>query len=244
MPTDRLEQNATVREARSAPRAGGRLKRLLRENGLSLTVFGLFLIFLAGESVAGYFAHNDERREHGEQTISYGQFITSGTFIESTTENWESEFLEMGAYALLTAFLLQKGSAESKKLNQSEPVDRDPRTSRKPQAPWPVRRGGWVLRVYENSLSIGFASLFLGAFLLHAWGGMHAYNHDQQAHGEQAVSFLQFLSSPQFWFQSLQNWQSEFLGLGSMVVLSIFLRQRGSPESKPVDSPHSQTGGD
>lgn len=220
-------------------------RNFLRDNGLSLAVFNLFLLFLVGESIAGYFAHNAEQQEHGEPPLSYAQFITSGTFIESTTENWESEFLEMGAYALLTAFLFQRGSAESKKLDQSEPSDRDPRTSpNKHRAPWPVRRGGWVLRVYENSLSIAFALLFLGAFLVHAWGGMHAYNEDQRLHGEEAIGFLQFLGNPQFWFQSLQNWQSEFLGLGSMIVLSIFLRQRGSPESKPVDSPHSETGGD
>jgi hypothetical protein len=225
--------------------AESRIRRRLRENGLSLVVFGLFLLFLAGESLAGFLANNDERREHGQAPVSYTEFITSGTFLESTTENWESEFLEMGAYALLTAFLFQRGSAESKQLDRSIPVDRDPRASRnRADAPWPVRHGGWVLRIYENSLSIGFALLFVTAFLLHAWGGMHAYNDDQQAHGEAMVSFLRFLKTPQFLFQSLQNWQSEFLGLGSMVVLSIFLRQRGSPESKPVDSPHSETGGE
>jgi succinate dehydrogenase hydrophobic anchor subunit len=224
--------------------AESRTKRLLRENGLSVVVFGLFFLFLAGESLAGFLAHNDERRAHGEAPVSYRQFVTSGTFLESTTENWESEFLEMGAYALLTAFLFQRGSAESKKLDRSEPVDRDPRTApRHANVPWPVRRGGWILKLYENSLSLGFALLFVMAFLLHAWGGMHAYNEDQLAHGEETVSLAQFVTTSQFWFQSLQNWQSEFLGLGSMVVLSIFLRQRGSPESKPVDSPHSETGG-
>jgi hypothetical protein len=220
-------------------------KQFLRNNGLSLAVFSLFLLFLIGESIAGHLAHNAEAHEHGEPPLTYLQFISSGTFIESTTENWESEFLEMGAYALLTAFLFQRGSAESKNPDQSMPTDRDPRTSpHKDKAPWPVRRGGWVLRVYENSLCIAFALLFLAAFFVHAWGGMHAYNEDQRRHGEETVSFAQFLGNSQFWFQSLQNWQSEFLGLGSMIVLSIFLRQRGSPESKPVDAPHSETGGD
>ena len=221
------------------------MRRFLRQNGLSVAVFGLFLLFLAGESIAGYLAHNEELHEHGAPPLPYVRFITSGTFIESTTENWESEFLEMGAYVLLTAFLFQKGSAESKKLDQSEPADRDPRKAPPhPDAPWPVRRGGWILRLYENSLSIGFAVLFLTAFLLHAGGGMAAYNEDQRLHGEEAITLIQFLGTSQFWYQSLQNWQSEFLGLGSMVVLSIFLRQRGSPESKPVASAHSETGGD
>lgn len=245
--TERIERRPIAEPSRIAPGKNAqvsRLRRFVHHNGLSLAILGLFVVFLAGESVAGYFAHNDERREHGKSALSYVAFISSGTFIESTTENWESEFLEMGAYVLLTALLFQRGSAESKRLDQSEPVDRDPRQSLNPAAPWPVRRGGWVLRLYENSLCIGFGLLFLGAFLLHAWGGTHAYNEEQQLHGGPAVSFLQFLASSQFWFQSLQNWQSEFLGLGSMVLLSIFLRQRGSPESKPVDSPYSETGGD
>ncbi len=220
-------------------------KQFLRNNGLSLAVFGLFLLFLVGESIAGFYANNAEQHAHGQPPLTYGEFLTSGTFIESTTENWESEFLEMGAYALLTAFLFQRGSAESKNPDQSLPTDRDPRTSpHKAQAPWPVRRGGWVLRLYENSLSLAFALLFICAFFVHAFGGVHAYNEEQRQHGEAAISLLQFLGNSKFWFQSLQNWQSEFLGLGSMVVLSIFLRQRGSPESKPVDSPHSETGSD
>ena len=219
------------------------MKRILRDNGLSIAVFGLFILFLIGESIAGHRANNEDRREHALPPVSYLEFIASGDFIESTAENWESEFLEMAAYALFTAVLFQKGSAESKKIGVPEQVDRDPRLSRhKQNAPWPVRRGGWALRVYENSLSVAFLLLFLSAFLLHAWGGMQAYNEQQAEHGGSADSLFQFMSSWQFWFQSLQNWQSEFLGLGSMIVLSIFLRQRGSPESKPVDAAHSDTG--
>jgi len=219
------------------------MKRILRDNGLSIVVFGLFLLFLIGESIAGHRASNEDRQEHAQPPESYLEFIASGDFIESTTENWESEFLEMAAYALFTAFLFQRGSAESKKPDEPEAVDRDPRLCcHKADAPWPVRRGGWVLRVYENSLSLGFLLLFLGAFMLHAWGGMEAYNDQQRQHGGAPHSLLEFMSTSRFWFQSLQNWQSEFLGLGSMVVLSIILRQRGSPESKPVDAAHSETG--
>jgi hypothetical protein len=149
----------------------------------------------------------------------------------------------MAAYAWFTALLFQRGSAESRKIDVAEQVDRDPRHFRdKRDAPWPVRRGGRVLRVYENSLSLAFLLLFLTSFLLHAWDGMHAYNDQQREHGGLPASLFEFMSSSQFWFQSLQNWQSEFLGLGAMVVLSIFLRQRGSPESKHVDAAHSETG--
>lgn len=221
------------------------MRRILRDNGLSIVVLGLFVLFLAGESIAGYFAHNDERAAHGEPAESYGDFLSSGEFLESTTENWESEFLEMAAYVVFTASLFQRGSAESKKIGVPEKVDRDPRQFRdKRDAPWPVRRGDWILRVYENSLSIAFLLLFFAAFFAHAWGGMRAYNEDQREHGGASASLTEFMSSSQFWFQSLQNWQSEFLGLGSMVVLSIYLRQRGSAESKPVDAAHSETGKD
>jgi hypothetical protein len=149
----------------------------------------------------------------------------------------------MFAYVLLTVFLVQKGSSESKKLDGPEAVDRDPRTVKKrPGTPWPVRHGGWWLKLYENSLSLAFLVLFLVSFVLHAVGGARLYNESQMEHGGEMVTVAQYLGTPQFWFESFQNWQSEFLSLAAMVVLSIFLRQRGSPESKPVDAPHGHTG--
>jgi hypothetical protein len=149
----------------------------------------------------------------------------------------------MAMYVLLTAFLYQRGSAESKQIGKREEVDRDPRLARnKPGAPWPVRRGGWVLKVYESSLSLAFLLLFFVSFALHAAGGVVEYNADQAVHGGEQLSIAGYLATAQFWFESFQNWQSEFLSLVAMVVLSIFLRQRGSPESKPVDAPHHQTG--
>ncbi len=151
----------------------------------------------------------------------------------------------MAAFVLLTVFLYQHGSAESKKLDGPEPVDRDPRlSSRLPGTPWPVRRGGWVLRVYENSLSAAFIVLFLVSFWLHAAGGARVYNELQATHGGEPATLFGYLATSQFWFESFQNWQSEFLSLAAMIVLSIFLRQRGSPESKPVDAPHGETGRD
>ncbi len=149
----------------------------------------------------------------------------------------------MACYVLLTVFLFQRGSSESKRPDVLELVDLDPRDSpNKASAPWPVRRGGLVLVLYENSLSIAFGSLFVASFVLHAATGVAHYNEELMEHGQPSLSLMQFVGSAQFWFESFQNWQSEFLSLAAMVVLTIFLRQRGSPESKPVDAPTWDTG--
>jgi Na+/H+ antiporter NhaD/arsenite permease-like protein len=220
------------------------MRKILHENGLSIVFLGLFLLILVGQAAAGHFAYNEEQQEHGQPTVDIVGYIGSSHFLEATMENWESEFLQMFAFVVLTAFLFQKGSAESKDPDKPEPADRDPRKSRnKKDAPWPVRKGGLALTLYENSLSLAFLLMFLMAFVLHAIGGAEEYNQDQQEHGGgEVVSTLEYMGTPQFWFESLQNWQSEFLAVGAMVVLSIFLRQKGSAESKPVDSPHSETG--
>ena len=218
-----------------------------RNNGLSLVLFGLFFFtFLIGQSVVGHLEHNEDQRLHGQPAITYLQYLGTDHFLEATMENWESEFLQMFFFVVLTVFLFQKGSAESKKPDEEEAVDRDPRKSRhKKDAPWPVRKGGPVLTIYEHSLSLAFFLLFLFSFILHAVGGAGVYNDEQKEHGQQqSVSVVEYMGTSRFWFESLQNWQSEFLAVGSMVVLTIFLRERGSKESKPVDSPHSQTGDD
>ena len=219
------------------------MKHKLREYGLSITLLGLFFVIQVGLSLVGQRQYNHEQADHGQPTVSYLEYVRGPAFLEATMENWESEFLQMFAYVLLTAFLFQKGSAESKDPEKQEAVDRDPRQSRDVEnAPWPVRKGGIVLKLYENSLSIALFLLFTIAFVLHAVGGAKVYSQQQTAHGEQAVTVVQYLGTAQFWFESLQNWQSEFFSIGILVLLSIFLRQKGSPESKPVDSPHSMTG--
>jgi hypothetical protein len=219
------------------------MRRLLRENGLSIVLVSAFLAFWIGQSVAGYREYNDEQRQHGRPETAYRAYLGSAHFWEATTENWESEFLQIFFYVFLTAFLYQKGSAESKKLDEREPVDRDPRAGRRrADAPWPVRRGGVVLTIYEHSLSLAFLLLFVMAITLHAVSGASDYNQEQAEHGLPPVSPLQYAHTSRFWFESFQNWQSEFLAIALVVLLSIFLRQRGSPESKPVDSPHSETG--
>jgi len=208
----------------------GALGRFLRNNGLSLTVFALFLVTGLGQALTGMHEHNSEQLAHGEQQVDLPAYLASGHFMEAIAENWESEFLQMAAYVLLTVFLFQRGSSESKKLDEPEAVDRDPRASeRKPGAPWPVLRGGLILRIYENSLSLAFVFLFLVSFWLHVVGGTRSYNEEQLAHGESAVTAVEYLATPRFWFESFQNWQSEFLSLATMVWLSIYLRQRGSP---------------
>lgn len=219
------------------------MKRFWRDNGLSLVLFALFLVLWGGQALTGWRDEVEARRDEGALPPTLVQYLRSGSFVEATAENWESEFLQMFGYVLFTVFLYQRGSAESKSPDEPEEVDRDPRLSRRSDAPGPVKAGGWRLRLYENSLSLAFLALFLVSFVFHAMGGAAAYNEEQRLHGEAEVSLWEFLGHARFWFQSFQNWQSEFLAIWSMVVLTIFLRQRGSPESKPVDSPHSQTGG-
>jgi hypothetical protein len=220
------------------------MRRFFRNNGLSVVLLSLFVLFWAGQSVAGHREYNSDQEQHGEAQVSFLSYLKGSHFWEATAENWESEFFQMFGYVILTAFLYQKGSSESKKPDEPEPVDRDPRKSKqKKSAPGPVQRGGLALKLYENSLSLAFLLFFLISIGLHAAAGARDYNQEQREHGQmEQLSTLQYAGTSRFWFESFQNWQSEFLAIASMVMLSIFLRQRGSPESKPVDSPHNQTG--
>lgn len=218
------------------------MKNFLRNNSLSIVLLLVFLVLLFAESFTGFKNYNQDQQEHSQPTTSYSQYLMTGNFIEGVFENWESEFLQMGAYVLLTVHLRQKGSAESKKLRGEEPTDRNPKQSASPDSPWPVRHGGAWLKVYNYSLSIAFILLFLLSFLLHAYGGSRDACQQNQQHGQPCTSMVGFMGTSEFWYQSFQNWQSEFLAVLSIVVLTIFLRQKGSPESKPVNSPYSETG--
>ena len=219
--------------------------RFFRNNGLSVVMLALFLLTLLGQSIAGYHEYNEDQREHGEPTVTYAEYHTTGHFVEAVFENWESEFLQMAAYVLLTAYLFQRGSAESKDPDETAPQDADPAASRNRRgAPWPVRRGGLALKLYQNSLFLAFILLFLISFWLHASGGAKEYNEEQRAHGAPVVSTVEYVGTSRFWFESFQNWQSEFLSVACIIIFSIYLRQKGSPESKPVAAPHSQTGND
>jgi hypothetical protein len=217
--------------------------RWLHEHSLFTVNLLLFLVFLVIMAVNGFMVENDELTEHGAAAIGFGEYLTSGSFVEAVFENWESEFLQMASYVVLTIFLLQKGSSESKPIGERPEQDEDPREATiTPRTPWPVRRGGWVLVAYENSLAIFFVVLFLLSFWLHAAGGAAAYSEEQALHGLPGMGTLEYLTTPQFWFESMQNWQSEFLAVAAIVGASVYLRQRGSPESKPVATPHDETG--
>ena len=219
------------------------MRQQWRNNGLSLVMFGLFVLLLFAQSLAGYHEYNDNQQAHQQPHIQYVEYLTSGHFWGSVFENWESEFLQMAAYVVLTVFLYQRGSAESKDPDTNEPVDEDPRVHHDdPRAPWPVRKGGLALTLYAHSLSIALFVLFVFSFLGHAASGVTHYNAEQRAHGQATVSMLQYLGTSRFWFESFQNWQSEFLAMGALAVFSIWLREKGSPESKPVHSAHDKTG--
>jgi len=213
------------------------MKRFCRRHGLSLVLGVLFIATLGfGQFLTGRREYNAARADRHLPPVGLAEYGASAHFVEATAENWESEFFQMFVYVVLTAFLFQKGSAES-----NDP-DR-PRTPEPPltaRSPWAARRGGWVRRIYEHSLSLALLGLFLGSFLLHAAGGARLRNEEEMASGRRPLTMVEYLGTSRFWFESFQNWQSEFLAIGSMVVLSIFLREKDSPESKPVNMPHGE----
>jgi Domain of unknown function (DUF6766) len=219
------------------------MKTLWRNNGLSITLFTLFMVFFSGQAVMGWLQENQELEQHQQGSVTFAHYVASNSFIEVTAENWESEFLQMFIYVVFTVFLFQRGSSESKSPDEAEEVDRDPRLSKdKPSAPWPVHAGGMVLKLYESSLALTFFLLFVISSGLHALGGAGQFNEENRLHGAPTVTVLEYLGTSRFWFESFQNWQSEFLAIASMVWLAVYLRQRWSPESKPVHAPHAETG--
>jgi hypothetical protein len=178
----------------------------------------------------------------GGQQLAMSQYLTSGHFLQATFENWESEFLQMALFLILSMFLYQKGSAESKDPDQEEDVDREPNPKKK-DAPWPVKKGGFILAIYKHSLCYTLTFLFLLSFVFHWYGSLKDFNEEQQLKGKPTESASEYLSNSRLWFESFQNWESEFLSIFAIVVLSVFLREQGSPQSKPVDAANSETGG-
>lgn len=214
------------------------MRRRLRNHALSIVAFSCFLVFWILQAYFGWVAENSELAEHGRSAQSLWAYLGSGGFAEATFENWESEFLQMGAYVLLTAALVERGSAESRAPEStSEHPDRT-----RPDAPWPVRRGGIWRWLYSHSLSMALLSFFVLSFAGHLLGGTAEHNDQRELHGLTPVSVWRFAGDAEFWFQSMQNWQSEFLAVGALIVLSIVFRERDSPESKRVDAPWSETG--
>lgn len=210
-------------------------------NSLSIVFVSLFLIALVAQAFFGWKQHNDEVLELGGTAIAFGEYLTTGHFVSATFENFQSEFLQMAMYVLLTISLRQIGSAESKDIEKPEEVDREPDPN-KEDAPGPVKRGGWQLKLYQNSLSLVFVVLFAGSWIGHLYGSFVDHNDQQLLHGKPEQDLLTYMGEPDFWFETFQNWQSEFLSVASIVILSIYFRQKGSPESKPVDAAHMETG--
>lgn len=210
----------------------------LYKNGLSIVIVSLFLIFLFCQLITGWHVKNSELAEHTIPPLTLYRYFLSPHFMQTTFENWESEFLQMGMYVLLTVILRQKGSAESKSMTEQEDVDKDPVVHKK--APWAVKKGGFVLSVYKHSLSLSLGILFLLSFILHFIGSLNNYNEEQVQKNLPILNWKQYIVDSQFWFESFQNWQSEFLAVASLVILSIWFREKGSPESKPVDRAHDE----
>ena len=221
------------------------MKTFLRENSLGL-VFGiLFLIVLAAQAFAGLADYNQQQVTEGLQPVSLGRYLTSASFGTDVAENWQSEYLQFFLYVFLTVWLLQKGSPESKSLDEpGRESDRKQKVGRYADEDSPAwaRARGWKLTVYSNSLGLVMGVIFFASWLTQSIAGVAAYNEDQLGNLQDPVSWGQYLVEPDFWNRTLQNWQSELLAVASMAILAIFLRQRGSPQSKPVGTAHSATG--
>jgi hypothetical protein len=223
------------------------VKRFLRENGLTAFFVLILILALVGQSVAGMAEFNDNQVAQGQEGVSYLHYITSSDFAVDVAENWQSEFLQFFLYIFATIWLLQRGSSESKKLDKAgRESDEDQQVGRfaGPDSPRWARLAGWRLKVYSNSLGLVMGMIFLLSWLAQSIAGRAAYDAQQLSQREDPVSWLGYVASPDFWSRTLQNWQSEFLAVASMAALSIYLRQRGSPESKPVGAPHTSTGGE
>jgi uncharacterized protein DUF6766 len=224
---------------------GGALARFLKENSLSLFFFAIFLAALIGQAIAGHSLFNQEQADHHEATVSFWTYVTSSSFGNAVTENWQSEYLQFALFALLTVWLLQRGSPESKEIDQAgTESDEEQKVGRysNSRSPLWARTGDIRTRIYENSLIIVMALIFFASWFAQSVTGWTEFNNEQAAHGGHAVSWLNYIGSSSFWEATLQNWQSEFLAVGSFAVLTVYLRQRGSPESKPVGAAHGATG--
>jgi hypothetical protein len=222
-----------------------RARRFARDNGLSL-VFGiLFLVVLVAQAIAGHNEFNDEQRQHDSEQIGLWRYVTSARYASAVLENWQSEYLQFTLFILLTVWLLQRGSPESKELDKAggeSEEDQKIGEHAEPGSPLWARVGGWRTAVYSNSLVIVMGLIWIGSWVAQAISGWTDYNDGRLGHHLDSIGLGKYLGSAEFWERSLQNWQSELLAVGSMAIFAVYLRQRGSPESKPVGAPHDATG--
>ncbi|HEV2797857.1 MAG TPA: DUF6766 family protein [Nocardioides sp.] len=221
------------------------MRTFLRDNGLSLLFGLLFLVSLAGQSVAGWLQFNALQVADHLDPLSWTAYVASSDFAVDVAENWQSEFLQFWVYLMATIWLLQKGSPESKELdNAGRESEEDQKIGRHAVADSPAwaKTGGWRTRVYSSSLAMVMGALFLGSWLVQSVAGWAAFNEERLQQLQDPVPWGGYLTNADFWARTLQNWQSEFLAVGSLAVLAIYLRQRGSSQSKPVGQPHGSTG--
>jgi hypothetical protein len=221
------------------------MRRFLKDNSMSIVFLALFLAALVGQAIAGHADFNDNAASHGDPTISLGRYVLSSDFGSAVMENWQSEYLQFTLFILLTVWLLQRGSPESKKLedagresDQSQKVG--PHAQR--NSPRWAKVAGVRRTLYENSLVLVMGTFWIGTWLAQSVTGTAQYNAEQLDHQQDPVSWSHYITTASFWENTLENWQSEFLAVGSMAILAVYLRQRGSPESKPVGAPHESTG--
>jgi uncharacterized membrane protein YhaH (DUF805 family) len=221
------------------------MRRRLHDNSLGLFFLLIFLLALVGQAIAGHDDFNHTQLAHHDDPISFWTYVTSSVFWVDVAENWQSEYLQFVLFLIVTVWFVQRGSTESKKPDEAgTESDEEQKVGEHAEDDSPLwaRTGGWRTKAYGNSLLFVMLTIFVLSWLAQAVTGRIAYNADQIDHGLAPLGFLQYLGTSDFWSRTLQNWQSEFLAVGSMVVFSIYLRQRGSPQSKPVGSPHEATG--
>ncbi len=217
----------------------------LRRNSLALVLAALFLVSVGGQSYTGWKSYDEDQRPHHGATISYPRYVVSSDFYDNVMSNWQSEFLQISLYVMFAVWFRQQGSAESRDpddpISDSDKEEMLGKYLRENSPKW-ARAGGWRLRIYQNSLLISMAILFFGSWFAMAVAQHNVYNQNQLDHHQAAVSLAGFFGSAYFWNETFQNWQSEFLAVGVFAVATIYLRQRGSTESKPVGAPHEKTG--
>ena len=221
------------------------MRAFVRNNSLSIVFMVLFLAALCGQAIAGHAEFNENADSEGDPRISLARYVVSSDFGSAVMENWQSEYLQFTMFILLTVWLLQRGSPESKELDKAgRESDEEQKVGKHAgqRSPKWAKVEGLRRTVYENSLVLVMGLFWLGTWLAQSITGVAQYNADQLDHHQDPVSWSQYIGTGEFWDNTLQNWQSEFLAVGSMAILAVYLRQRGSPESKPVGAPHDATG--
>jgi hypothetical protein len=206
-----------------------KLNQAITDNSLSIVLFALFVICISAQSLAGWRLQNETLATHGRSSVGYWRFLSSGAFLEGLASNWQAAVLQLGSLIVFSSFLFQRGA----------PHSRDPRKTPHAQMRHKAERFNWF---YRNSLSIAFLLMFVLSLALHVVFGASAYNEERSLAAQPPISVAAFLFSAKFWSTTLQTWQAEYLVIAIYVVLSVFLRQQGSPESKPVESSNETTG--